>query len=100
MMTYELFYTEASIPQSAISPLHRRTLMNSESMGAAITAACSLIRKGAVVWQIIGSEGFMMERGDVETEYRRREAETKIAGSSGTPAMKPFTGCARPLVTT
>jgi hypothetical protein len=46
-----------------------------DSMGSAIVAACKLIRDGAIVWQIRGREGFGMERGDIETEYRRRSAD-------------------------
>jgi hypothetical protein len=48
-----------------------------DSLGEAINAACKLISRGAVVWQIKGAEGFMMERGDIEIEYwRRRETNT------------------------
>jgi hypothetical protein len=41
-------------------------------MGASINAACKLIRAGAAVLRIIGSEGFVMERRDIEIECSRR----------------------------
>jgi hypothetical protein len=44
-----------------------------DSMGAAIDAACDLIDKGVVVWRIKGSEGFFMERSDIEIERLRRQ---------------------------
>jgi hypothetical protein len=43
-------------------------------MSTAINAACKLIREGASVWQIHGSYGLMMERGDIETECDRRKS--------------------------
>ena len=43
-----------------------------DSMGASINAACKLIRAGAAVLRIIGSEGFVMERRDIEIECSRR----------------------------
>jgi thiamine pyrophosphate-dependent acetolactate synthase large subunit-like protein len=45
-----------------------------DSMGAAINAACKLIREGASVWQIHGPYGFMMEGGEFETKCYRRES--------------------------
>jgi|HubBroStandDraft_1064217.scaffolds.fasta_scaffold3024920_1 hypothetical protein len=59
-MTYLVFCAGASAPVVC------------ESMGAAIKTACSLMEKGTVVWQIKGSDGFKMERSDVELECSRR----------------------------
>jgi hypothetical protein len=46
-----------------------------ESMGAAIATACKLVSSGVIVWQISGSDGFKMERKDIETECSRRRAK-------------------------
>jgi hypothetical protein len=48
-------------------------------MAAAINAACKLMSGGASVRQIKGSDGFMMERRDIEIEcLRRREGNRQI----------------------
>jgi hypothetical protein len=74
-MAYSLFCSDASI-QSAKMPDHPRIVpANPDSMGNAINAACALINGGSIVWKLKGSDGFMMERIDIETECRRREAE-------------------------
>jgi hypothetical protein len=52
--------------------LHPLTL---HSLGEAIDAATALILKGAVVWKIAGSDGFTMERRDIEIECQRRARE-------------------------
>lgn len=42
------------------------------SMGAAINTACDLIKNGAVVLEIKGSDGFRMDRSNIELECSRR----------------------------
>jgi hypothetical protein len=50
-----------------------------DSMAAAIDTACKLMSGGASVFQIKGSDGFMMERHDIEIEcLRRREDNRQI----------------------
>lgn len=44
-------------------------------MGEAINTACKLIRAGIEVRQIEGSNGFLMERNDIEFECLRRTAD-------------------------
>jgi hypothetical protein len=44
-------------------------------MGAAIKAACRLISDGVIVWKIRGSDGFIMERSDIEIEFQRRQGK-------------------------
>jgi hypothetical protein len=74
-MAYSLFCSDAST-QSAKMPEHPRVVpAHSDSMGHAINAACELINGGSIVWKLKGSDGFTMERIDIETECRRREAE-------------------------
>jgi hypothetical protein len=46
-----------------------------DSMGEAINTACKLIRAGIEVRQIEGSNGFLMERNDIEFECLRRTAD-------------------------
>jgi hypothetical protein len=41
-------------------------------MGEAINAACKLIRGGTDVRQIKGTDGFIMDRSDIEIECSRR----------------------------
>ncbi|MGA2190500.1 MAG: hypothetical protein ABSH33_18420 [Steroidobacteraceae bacterium] len=74
-MTYSLFSTNVPTPSGKMPDLRRVAPVKFDSMGSAIVAACKLIRDGAIVWQIRGREGFGMERGDIETEYRRRSAD-------------------------
>lgn len=64
-MTYSVFCTGELVP------------VKCESMGAAINLACELANKGAIVWQIRGSDGFKMERGDIELECSRRASIRK-----------------------
>lgn len=59
-MEYLLFCANAPIPAKY------------GSMGAAIDAACKLIRGGTAVRQIKGTDGFVMERSDIEIECLRR----------------------------
>jgi pantothenate kinase len=48
-------------------------------MAAAIDTACKLMSGGASVFQIVGSDGFMMERRDIEIEcLRRRKGNPQI----------------------
>jgi hypothetical protein len=46
-------------------------------MEAAINTACKLINDGASVCQIKGSDGFMMERRDIEIECLRRKKDNR-----------------------
>jgi len=41
-------------------------------MAEAINTACKLMNNGTGVWQIKGSDGFVMERCDIEIECVRR----------------------------
>lgn len=43
-----------------------------ESLAAAITTACDLIKRGVAVHRIKGSDGFIMEQRDIEVECSRR----------------------------
>jgi hypothetical protein len=52
---------------------HRVVAVDSDSMGAAIKEACRLIGDGTIVWKLKGSDGFVMERRDIETECLRRQ---------------------------
>jgi hypothetical protein len=48
-------------------------------MAAAIDTACKLINGGANVCRIKGSDGFMMERHDIEIEcFRRWKANRQL----------------------
>ena len=48
-----------------------------DSMGVAIITACELMNGGASVCQIIGSDGFMMDRRDIENECLRRSEDNR-----------------------
>lgn len=73
LMTYSVFCTSVSTQSEKIPDLSRVVPVNSESMGAAISEAIKLIGDGVIVWKIKGSEGFVMERSDIETERLRRQ---------------------------
>jgi hypothetical protein len=51
--------------------------MKCDSMAAAINAACKLMNGGASVCQIKGSDGFIMERRDIEMECLRRREDNR-----------------------
>jgi len=75
--TYLLFCADVA-PQSEKMPhLNPVVPVQSDSMGTAINAACSLIGDGVVVWKIKGPNGFTMERRDIETECQRRSVRRK-----------------------
>ncbi len=72
-MTYSIFSTDVPLPSGRVPNLLRGVPVHFDSMGSAIVAACQLMSDGAIVWKIGGRDGFVMEREDVETEYRRRK---------------------------
>jgi hypothetical protein len=76
-MSFLVFCIDAPTLPGRKPDLSRAIPAKVYSSDAAIDAACKLINGGAVVWQIKGAEGFMMERVDIETEYSRRR-ETRI----------------------
>ena len=51
----------------------REVAVESNSIGAAIRAACRLIDAGVTVWKLLGAAGFRMERSDIEIERLRRQ---------------------------
>ena len=59
-MTYSIYCIGVPIP------------VKCDSLGVAIITACELMNGGASVCQIKGSDGFMMERRDIEIECLRR----------------------------
>ena len=64
-MTYSIFCIDVPIP------------VKCDFMEAAINTACKLINDGASVCQIKGSDGFMMERRDIEIECLRRKKDNR-----------------------
>jgi hypothetical protein len=77
-MTYSLFCSDVSTPSGKMPDHPRVVPAHSDTMGNAINTACELINGGSIVWKIKGSDGFMMERLDIETECRRREIEAPV----------------------
>jgi hypothetical protein len=73
--TYLLFC--ADLPAHSTTMRHLHPVVTVNSMGAAINTACKLITDGVIVWKIKGSDGFTMERSDIETERLRRQ-ETQV----------------------
>jgi hypothetical protein len=71
VLDYFLFCTAAT-PSGKMPDLSCVPPVKFDSMGQAINAACKLIGRGEIVWQIKGSEGFMMEHDDIEAECRQR----------------------------
>jgi hypothetical protein len=60
IVTYSIFCIGIPIP------------VKCDSLGAAIVTACKQMTTGVIVWQIKGSDGFVMERRDIEIECLRR----------------------------
>jgi hypothetical protein len=69
-VAYEIFCTEVPVPSGKYRD--RCQIVTSDSLGAAIRAACKLITDGVIVWKLKGSDGFTMERNDIEIERLRR----------------------------
>jgi hypothetical protein len=73
-VSYSLYYTDPPNRFDSKPDAAQITPVIVESLGEAITAACSLILDGLIVWQIRGTSGFMMERSDIEHECGRRKS--------------------------
>jgi hypothetical protein len=77
--TYLLYCIDVATRSEKMPNLNPVVPVQSDSMGEAINAACTLIRDGVIVWKIKGPNGFMMERRDIETEcLRRHGAQVKF----------------------
>jgi hypothetical protein len=85
-MSYSLYCTDPPSHSQPTPDLRQVAPIAEESLGSAITAACLLISRGSVVWQIRGSNGFMMERSDIETECGRRKNEPHLSPGLSTAA--------------
>jgi hypothetical protein len=72
-MSYSLFCTDAPTPSRKMPEHYRVVPVDSDSLGAAINAACRLIDAGVTVWKLLGAGGFRMERSDIEIERLRRQ---------------------------
>jgi len=70
--TYLLYCVDVATQSEKMPNLNPVLPVQSESMGAAINTACTLMLDGVVVWKIKGPNGFIMERSDIETECLRR----------------------------
>jgi hypothetical protein len=70
IVSYVLFCTDAPSDSQKTPASSREILV--DSLAAAINAACSLSGDGVIVWRVLGSEGFRMERQDIEIERARR----------------------------
>jgi hypothetical protein len=71
-VAYSLFCTDAPIPSRKMPDRCRVVPIDSNSLGDAIDEACRLMSDGIIVWKLVGSDGFRMERSDFETEHLRR----------------------------
>jgi hypothetical protein len=71
--TYLLFCADVAPRSNKMPHFNPVVPVQSDSMGTAINAACTLIGDGVVVLKIKGPNGFMMERRDIETECERRQ---------------------------
>jgi hypothetical protein len=72
IVSFVLFCTDSATPSKKMPERCREVAVESNSIGAAIKAACRLIDEGVIVWKIKG-DGFVMERSDIETERLRRQ---------------------------
>ncbi len=79
-MVYEIFCTDALVPSGRFPDCCR--VVTSDSLGAAIKAACKLIADGVTVWKLRGSDGFTMERSDIEMERLRRLGVSRQTGTA------------------
>ncbi len=97
-LTYSLFCTDAPTPSKKMPDSWRVVVVDSDSMGAAISAACRLIADGVIVWRILGADGFRMERSDIETERLRRQGSTVRAKAVTPPKVTAPAVHRRPVV--
>ena len=73
MNTYLLYCADVPTQSDSMPRVSPVVPVNSDSMGAAINAACTLIGDGVTVVRIKGPNGFTMERTDIEIECLRRQ---------------------------
>ena len=74
IVAYKIFFSSEPTRSQRSPDQYRVAPVDSDSMGAAIDAACRLICDGVIVWKISGQNGFTMERPDIEAECQRRHA--------------------------
>jgi hypothetical protein len=86
-VSYALFCTDAPDASRKMPPLCRKVLVDSASLGVAIDTACELISRGVIVWKLVGSEGYTMERADIEIERARRR-ELRADTSRGRASIR------------
>lgn len=71
MQNYKVFYTDVPLSADAEQPDLSMVLpLEFASREEAMGKAFKLIYEGAVVWKIAGPEGFLIERAEIEEQYR------------------------------
>lgn len=69
MPSYNLFYTDKPLPAGAKPDFTLIIPIGFVSMDDAMNKAFKLIHSGAVVWKIEGSDGFYIDRAEIERQY-------------------------------
>ena len=69
MPNYKVFYTDKPIPAGTKPDFSMIMPLNFVSRDVALDKAFKLIYSGAIVWKIEGSEGFHLDRAEIESQY-------------------------------
>lgn len=70
MQYYNIFYTDRPLPAGAEPDFTFFIPLNFVSRDDALHKAFKLIHSGAIVWKIVGPEGFYLDRAEVEKQYQ------------------------------
>lgn len=69
MPSYKIFYTDKPLPAGTKPDFSMIIPLSFVSKDEALNKAFKLIYSGAVVWKIEGSEGFHLDRAEIERQY-------------------------------
>jgi len=74
METYNVFYTDKPLPADSKPDFAMMLPLRFASKDEALLKSFKLIFSGAIVWKIEGSEGFRLERAEIEGLYWKFKA--------------------------
>jgi hypothetical protein len=69
---YVLLHSDVAVSSERTPNASQLKPREFDALSHALKAACTLIKNGAIVWQITNRDGFVMERSDIEIECLRR----------------------------
>lgn len=72
-MTYKIYYTDAKLPKSTLTPDFSRLMpLSCETQADAIEIAFKIINQKGVVWQIDGPDELLIDRPAIAMLYEKQ----------------------------